>query len=403
MTGTERSSGLLPYQIVFGVTAAAIGGMITVLGELRDELGVSDSAIGLIVTAGFLASFVSQIALAPLADRGHGRRMAIIGIALSAAALFVMVFADTVFLWVAARAVLGFAGGLLLPGIRRAATVLDPERAGENLGRLVVGEVLGFTLGPIAAAIFVEIGGIRAPFLAAAIGMVLFLPIVMRLPDDAGRRTERTRNPFELLRYRRLQGALILVFGYFFLIGAFEAVIPVMFKDRGAGAVQTGIAFTLFAIPVALVSTHAGRVADRLGGAKVAIAGMVVSASMTALYGFIPGVWWLAGLMMLVGVADGYGFTAGQVAVSRSVPEERQAGALGLMGAAEVLGAGVAALPAAAIYEASGARPTWLSVSGASLLFLALGYWRLRGAVTPNPEAGAVDWTPVDRHPTPDV
>lgn len=403
MSKADRSPGLLPYQIVFGVTSAAIGGILAVLGELRDELGVSNTSIGVIVMAGFLASFVAQIALSPLADRGHGRKMAIAGVLLSAAALAAMVFAEQVAVWVVARAALGFAGGLLLPGIRRAATVLDPQRAGENLGRLVVGEVLGFTMGPIAAAVLVEIGGVRAPFVAGAIGMVIFLPFVFRLPEDEGRRTETTRNPFELLRYRRLQGALVLIFGYFFLIGAFESVIPVMFQDRGGGALEAGIAFTMFGIPVAAVSTHAGRVADRIGGATVAVIGMGVSAAATATYGFLPGIWLLVAVMMVVGVADGYGFTAGQVAVSRSVPEERQAGALGLMGAAEVLGAGVAALPAAAVYEAGGARPTWLAVSAASLLFLAIGHFRLRGAPPVNPAGSAVDWTPIDRHPTPEI
>lgn len=399
----DRKPGLLPYQIVFGVTSAAIGGIITVLGELRDALGVSSTSIGLIVTAGFAASFVSQIALAPLADRGHGRRMAIGGVVLSAAALLVMVFADTVALWVAARAALGFAGGLLLPGIRRAATVLDPARAGENLGRLVVGEVIGFTLGPVAAAGLVTIGGIRAPFLAAAVGLFAFIPFVARLPEDDGRRTTRTRNSLDLFGYRRLQGALLLVFGYFFLIGAFESVMPLMFQDRGGGALEAGIAFTFFGIPIALVSPHAGRVADRIGGAPVAIAGMAISAVLTLSFGFVPGLWGLVAVMMIIGVADGYGFTAGQVTVSRSVPEERQAGALGLMGAAEVLGAGVSALPAAAVYEAGGARPTWTAVSLASVVFLALGYLRLRGSTPANPAAGPVDWTPVDTHPTPEV
>ena len=122
MTRAERSPGLLPYQVVFAVTSAAIGGIIAVLGELRDELGVDNTEIGIIVSAGFLASFVAQIALAPLADRGHGRRMAIAGVVLSAMALFVMAVADGVLIWVLARAALGFAGGLLLPGIRRAAT-----------------------------------------------------------------------------------------------------------------------------------------------------------------------------------------------------------------------------------------------------------------------------------------
>lgn len=370
---------LLPYQIVFGVTSAAIGGILALLGELRDELGFNDTSIGLIVTVGFLASFVAQITLAPLADRGFGRHMAIAGVLLGAAALAVMVVADDVTVWVFARAALGFGGGLLLPGIRRAATVLDPANAGENLGRLIVGEIIGFTIGPVIAAALVQVGGLRLPFVVTAIGLFAFVPFVARLPDDAGHRTDRVKHSFDLLRWRRLQGALILVFGYFLLLGAFEAVIPLMFQDRGGGVLETGIAFTVFGLPIAFVSTHAGRTADRLGGAKVAMIGMSVAAAINMSYGFIPGIWPMVAVMVVAAVADGYGFTAGQVAVSRAVPESRQAGALGLMGAAEVLGAGLAALPAAAIYGEFGATTTWVVVASASLVCLGLGAFRIRG------------------------
>lgn len=381
---TSKTPGLLPYQIVMGVTSAALGGIVAVLGELRDELGFADTAVGVIVAAGFLASFVAQITLAPLADRGHGRAMAVAGVALSAAALFTMVVASEVLVWAGARAALGFAGGLLLPGVRRAVSVLDPARAGESLGRLVIGEVLGFILGPTIAAGLAEVGGVRLPFLAFAIGMTLFIPFVVRLPEDEGRRTEVVRQPFDLLRRRRLQGALVLVFGYFLLIGAFEAVLPLMFQDRGGGPFEAGVAFTMFGIPIALISTRAGRTADRHGGAAVAMIGMSVSAALSMVYGFLPGIWVPVVVGSLVGVADGFGFTGGQVAVSRSVPEERQAGALGLMGSAEVLGAGLAALPAAATYEAHGAGVTWLGVSIASLVLLGIGALRIRGTEPAN-------------------
>ena len=376
---TSSKRALLPYQIVFGVTSAAIGGILAVLGELRDELGFTDVGIGLIVTVGFLASCVAQITMAPLADRGFGRQMAVAGVLVSAAALVVMVFADHFTLWVLSRAALGFGGGLLLPGIRRAATVLDPANAGENLGRLIVGEIIGFTLGPVIAAVLVQIGGLRLPFAVTAIGLFIFVPFVARLPDDGGHRTNRVEHSFDLLLLRRMQGALILVFGYFLLLGAFEAVIPLMFKDRGGGVLETGIAFTVFGLPIAFVSTHAGRTADRLGGAQVAMIGMSVAAAINLSYGFIPGIWPMVAVMIVAGVADGYGFTAGQVAVSRAVPERRQAGALGLMGAVEVLGAGTAALPAAALYGEFGARATWVAVASASLVCLGLGALRIRG------------------------
>jgi len=210
--------------------------------------------------------------------------------------------------------------------------------------------------------------------------MALFLPVVMRLPADKGQLDHSGRkNSYDLLSVRRLQGALILVGGYFMLIGAFEAVLPVMFQDRGGGATTTGLAFTVLGIPIALVSTRAGRTADRLGPPRVAIAGMAISAGAAMIYGLLPGLVLPILVMLVVGLADGYGFTAGQVAVSRAVPQDRQAAALGLMGAVEVLGAGIAAIPAAMVYERAGAELAWLATGMTVLVVLALGWLRLRG------------------------
>lgn len=383
--------------------SASIAGIIAVLGELRSELGFAETGIGIIVASGFLASFVAQVGFARFADRGYGRQLATIGIALSAAALLVMVVADTVLVWSLSRAALGFAGGLVLPGLRRAATVLDPENVGENLGRLIVGEIGGFVLGPIAASLLVELGGLRAPFMAFAILSLLFLPFVARLPDDNGERDETASFPFDLLKNRRLQSGLILIFGYFVLIGAFESVLPVMLEDDGARPTTIGLAFTAFAIPLVLVSTRAGRTADRVGPPRVAIAGMAISAAATATYGIIPNVWLLLALMTVVGFADGYGFIAGQVLISRSVAENRQAGALGLMGASEVLGAAVAAVPAAWLYGEYGKGLTWLIVALTALTLLTIGALRLRGTDPVNSSGVDLDWTPLDRHPTPTV
>ena len=373
---------LLPFQILMGVTAGGIGGIVTVLGELRDELGFSGSGIGIMVASGFVAAFVSQVTLARLADVGHSRVMATIGIALSAVAMLMMVFAVDLELWILSRAALGFAGGLILPGVRRAASVHDPVRAGENLGRMVVAETTGFIFGPSLTAVLVWLGGIRLPFVVFAAAMLLFLPVAMRLPPDRGLLDSSGRaTSFDLLRGRRLQGALIIVGGYFMMIGAWESVLPVMFADRGAGAALTGIAFTMVALPIMLVGTRAGRLADRVGPVRVTMAGLIAVSVSTMTFGVIPGVIPIAGVMTLVGFADGYGFTAAHAVVARAVPEQRQAAALGLMGAAEVAGAAIAALPAAWMYESFGSEPTWAAVGLTVLVLVVVGWLRIRGTV----------------------
>ena len=377
---------LLPFQVLMGVTAGGIGGIVTVLGELRDQLGFSGPGIGVMVAGGFVAALVSQVALARLADMGHARTMATAGIGLSAAAMVMMVFAEGLAVWVLSRAVLGFGGGLILPGVRRAAAVHDPARAGENLGRMVVAETTGFIFGPVLTALLVGVGGIRAPFAVFAGAMLLFVPVAVRLPPDRGLLdASRRATSFDLLFLRRLQGALIMVGGYFMVIGAWEAVLPVMFADRGAGATATGIAFTVVALPIMLVGRRAGRLADRVGPVRVTMAGLVVVSLLTMTYGVIGGVVPIVVAMVLVGFGDGYGFTAAHAVVARAVPEQRQAAALGLMGAAEVAGAGAAALPAAWLYDSFGPGPTWAGVGLTVLTLLSAGWLRIRGTV---PAAG---------------
>jgi MFS family permease len=373
---------LLPFQVLIGVTAGGIGGIVTVLGELRDQLGFSGTAIGVMVFSGFAAAFVSQVTLARLADIGHARMMATVGIALSAAAMLMMVFAADLTVWVLSRAALGFAGGLILPGVRRAASVLDPVRAGENLGRLVVAETTGFIFGPVLTALLVSVGGIRTPFAVFAGAMVLFLPVAARLPPDRGLLdVSRRATSLDLLSIRRLQGGLVIVGGYFMIIGAWEAVLPVMFADRGAGAAATGLAFTMVAVPIMLVGTRAGRLADRVGPVRVTMIGLVAVSLLTMTYGVMPGVIPVVVAMMAVGFGDGYGFTAAHAVVARAVPEQRQAAALGLMGAAEVLGAAIAALPSAWLYESLGPGPTWAVVGLSVLVLVLVGWLRIRGTV----------------------
>jgi len=369
---------LLPLQLVVWANTAAVAGVIASLAELRNELGISESRIGLIVAAGFLTSFVAQVTLAPLADMGRGRMMAVVGTIVAALALASMARSEGFVSWLLSRGALGVGAGLVLPSMRRSATTLDPARSGEHLSRLVVAEILAFVFGPVVFALGIHFGGLRLPFAVFAGLMLLAVPVALRLPEDRGRKSTQRERSLPLLVNRRLRGALILVLGYFLLIGAFESLLPLMLDDRGSGPLMTGCAISLIALPILLVGRTAGRMADRHGGLAMAMVGMVVAAIGSGLYGVVPGVLPLMTVIAAVGIFDGFGFIGGQVVVSRSVPEERQAGALGLMGAAEVLGAGFAAYPSALLYERIDIGWLWVAISGASLSLLAIGFLHVR-------------------------
>ena len=377
---TGAKTDLLPFQLVLFASTAAIGGIIPLLGQLRDEFGFSEMGIGVVVAAGFLGSFVAQVGLSRFADLGYGRQMVTAGIGLLAASLIAMAFVSSLVVWIALRGAVGFASGLIAPGVKRAAAVHDPEQVGENLGRLVVGDMSGFLIGPVAAALIAQVFGFSAPFIVLGIAALAFLPFAARLPADKGELDQSGRkNSFDLLRVRRLQAALLLVIGYFCLIGAWESVMPVVFADRGGTPLVTGLAFGLFGLPMIILSPLAGKTADRIGPPVVAAAALTVIAFGTMLYGFLPSLAALIAWQGALGIADAFGFTAVQVAVSRSVPLDRQAAALGLMGGVQVLAAGLFAFPAAALYQQTNEKVTWVVVGIIMLVLIALSMLRLRG------------------------
>ena len=62
---------VLTYGLMTSVLASGYGVMFTVLDDFRDDYGISEVWLGSIVGIGFLASFVSQVFIAPIALSYH--------------------------------------------------------------------------------------------------------------------------------------------------------------------------------------------------------------------------------------------------------------------------------------------------------------------------------------------
>ena len=66
---------ILVLQLTTALLAAGYGVMFTVLDDFRDKYSISETSLGLVVAIGFFTSFIGQVTLAPLADRGHARSL----------------------------------------------------------------------------------------------------------------------------------------------------------------------------------------------------------------------------------------------------------------------------------------------------------------------------------------
>lgn len=380
--------------VVFGTLtalfASGYGVMFTVLDELRDQYGISEGALGLIVAMGFLSSFVAQVTIAPLADRGHARLMIVIGMGFNVAGLLGMAYGTTVIVLLVARFVMGTGVGLAYPAARRIVILADPDHLGQNLGRMLAADVAGFAAGPAVSAVLVGPFGIAAPFLLIATLTVAIYPLIarMRVTETVNDDEVPPRFAFDLLRIRPYLAALSMGAAVFMMIGTFDALWALVLDDLHASDLIANLGITLFAVPMVLFASIGGRWAQSVGPFRLGTFGLLVGAAAMFAYGHAPSGGIMLAISLVHATNDGFTVSSCGVAVGLVVPGERQASAQGLLGGVQTLVAGIAAIAIGQIYQHFGRTVAYTSCAAAMLVLVGCGAvlsgssWRLRDTST---------------------
>ena len=347
---------VLTFGLMTGLFAAGYGVMFTLLDDFRDEYGVSKFALGLVVSSGFFASFAAQVFFAPLADRGHARRLVNVGMVLNIVGLLGMAFGHTVLLLLLGRIVMGIGAGIAVPAIRRIVILADPDNLGSNIGHLLAADVGGFAAGPAISALLVGTLGIPAPFIVIAVATVLCFPVIAgaHVDETSVEDQHEARFAFDLLRSRPYVGALCFGAAVFLMVGTFDSLWVLVLDDLQTADWIANVGITLFALPLIFLGSKGGRLAQRVGPFRIGAFGILVGAAFMFSYGQ----WTTGGLMFAASILhalnDGLTVSSSGVAVGMVVPQERMAGAQGLLGGAQTLVGGLSAVMAGWLYQEYG-------------------------------------------------
>jgi len=344
-------SRVLTFGLLTSVMASGYGVMFTVLDDFRSAYGISESRLGLIVGIGFISSFLAQVLLAPIADRGHARRLVVIGLGVNVVGLLWLAFGDSLSLLLLGRFVSGLGLGMVFPAIRRIVILGDRERLGRNLGLLLACDVAGFAAGPAVSALLVGPFGLAAPFLLIAAASLCCLPVVMRVRVIESVEAPRARMAFDLLANRAYVAALCMGAAVYIMIGTFDALWAVVLDDMQASEWVANLGITLFVLPLIVLGPIGGRLAQRVGPFRVGPIGLVAAAGFMALYGVMPSGLWMLAVALAHSVTDGLTVSSTSVAVGMVTPDDRHAGAQGLVGGIQTLLAGMVAVLAGFLYE----------------------------------------------------
>ena len=371
-----RKRTLYLLQATTALGGMGYGVMFTVLDDFRDKYGITEAQLGIIVGVGFITGFLSQILFAPLADKGHAKKLVMTGIAIEIVGTLFMAFGQAFLPLIIGRLLAGFGVGISEPALRRILILSDPERMGQNLGLIVSASVAGFTAGPIVSALTADTLGIAAPFLLVAVLLVVVAFGLFNLQfQEANIEDAPTqRLAFDMLRIRPLAGAIVIGLALFAMIGTFDAVWSVMMDDMNAPTWVANVGISLFAFPMIFLAPRGGRLTQKFGPFKASMTGLSIGAICLVMYGTLWSPYPMLAIGIIHGVVDGLTVTGGSAAVALVAPRERLASAQGLYGGLQTLTGGIAAVLAGTAYGIIG-RATFIWCAVAMLLFIAIGSW----------------------------
>ncbi|MDO9591053.1 MAG: MFS transporter, partial [Microcella sp.] len=184
-----RTPRLVPSVVTAMVLLSGASFVIfPLIPALQGSLGVSTAEIGYLAAAGFGAALIAELLVAPAADRGHARLMAVVGVLLDATSLGLSAIAGAGWQLIAARGLGGFGFGIFVIAASALLVRSDHARSGELLGRLGAAELAGIAIGPLASGVAISFAGPSAILAVAAVVVLAALVPVLVGFREAGPR-----------------------------------------------------------------------------------------------------------------------------------------------------------------------------------------------------------------------
>ena len=266
----DVSSGLIILlATACGIIVANLYYAQPLIGLISNEIGLSNSSAGLIVTLTQIGYVVGLLFLVPLGDIVENKKLILILLFLSAFALISMVFVKSATLLLIASFFIGLgsvAAQVLVPLV----SYLSSENArGRVVGNVMSGLLLGIMLARPISSLVADMWGWNAIFALSAI-VIIVLAFVLskvlptRKPKAKTNYIALLNSMWQLLRttpiLRRRAIYHACVFGAFSL---FWTTVPLLLSSPAFHFSQTAIAlYALVGITGAIAAPIGGRLAD---------------------------------------------------------------------------------------------------------------------------------------------
>ncbi len=292
---TDRASrslarwlGLPPTVLLLATAHLAVDGYTNIYAPLLPllipRLDLSLAAAGTLAMGFQLAGSVAQLGFGRLADRWRPRLLVMVGPVVAVLFLSLIGLATSPFMLGAILVAGGLGSAAFHPPAAAAAHRYGGDRPGLAMSVYISGGSLGFSLGPLLFAPFVDRLGLPWTPLLALPGLIV---LAFYLPRAPRIEPERHRSEGGLRGLRPYARPLVLLYLIVVLrtltAFAFTTFVPVMLTRRGLSVAQAGSAFAAYLLTSGIGGFLGGPAADRFGPRRVVILSLVLCTPFLAL------------------------------------------------------------------------------------------------------------------------
>ncbi|GAB2549855.1 MFS transporter [Nocardia heshunensis] len=252
-----------------GIDAFVTAGLVT---PVSNDLGVSTSAAGQLVTVFALSYAVLSPILATATARLSRKRVLLIALSLFVLGNVVTALAGTFALVLASRVIAAAGASMYTPNATAVAAALSsPERRGRAISVVIGGLTVATALGvPIGTWIGGAFSWRATLWLVAALGALALASVAAVVPTVQLPAPARLRERLLPLRDRTIATGLlhaVLLFGGMFTVYTYLAAA--MHPATGGSTGRFTILLWIYGLTAVVGSTLGGRLVDRLGSRRI--------------------------------------------------------------------------------------------------------------------------------------
>lgn len=329
-------SPLVPLFMTVLVDVLALSIMVPLMPFVATRYGASPLVAGLLFTSFSLCQFISGPILGRISDRVGRKPTLVVSQLGTCIGLVVFALAERLEVLFIARMIDGLTAGNLSIAQAYITDVTRPENRTKAFGLIGLAFAFGFLVGPAASGILADKVGYSAPpLVAAGLSLLSVLLTITLLPPNkpviTGPRPTRAELFKRYFARGETRARLVEFFGFAWSFSTLTSGLSLFLKGRmDYGIATVAYLFAYSAIVGGSMQGGLGRLAKRLGEARLSVAGLGLMVAGYAVLAFADNL-----ALLLVGL--GIGSVGSSVArpamttmLTNSVPDEEHGLALGI-------------------------------------------------------------------------